>query len=52
MNNDGMKFVRFDLYCETCKHFNKDQDQEPCNECLTHTVNYNSHRPVMWEEKK
>lgn len=49
MNNDGMKEVYFGLYCKTCEHYSKDQDQEPCNECLTEPMNQYSHKPVKWK---
>ena len=52
MNCDGMKFVNFDEYCEFCKHFNKAETDEPCNECLAEPVNFYSHKPVKYEEKK
>lgn len=52
MNNDGMKFVNFDEYCESCKHFNKAETDEPCNECLTEPVNQHSHKPTKYEKKK
>lgn len=52
MSDNGMKFVDFGTYCNTCKHFDKNQNQEPCNECLTEPVNFYSHKPVKYEEKK
>lgn len=51
MNSDGMKIVRFDLYCESCKHKDKLDAESPCNECLTEPVNWHSVKPVKWEEK-
>lgn len=39
-------------YCKTCKHFDKKEEEEPCDECLGETVNVDSHKPVRWEEKK
>ena len=50
MNNDGMKFVDFS-YCKTCIHESKLESEEPCNLCLTNPINYESHKPVKWEEK-
>lgn len=50
MNSDGMKFVDFS-YCKTCAHIQKSGNEEPCNECLHEAVNYESHKPVKWEEK-
>lgn len=45
------KEVYFDKYCETCEHKEVREDEEPCNECLTETVNLYSHKPVNWKEK-
>lgn len=52
MNNDGMKFVNFDEYCKTCRHYDKSEDSDPCSECLIEPANQYSHKPVKWEEKK
>lgn len=46
------KFVNFDNYCETCKHWNTKQDEEPCNECLSNPVNEYSHKPIKYEKKE
>lgn len=48
---DIYKIVHFDKYCDTCKHKEVKESEEPCNECLTETVNLYSHKPVKWEEK-
>ena len=45
------KEVRFDLYCDNCKHKDVKDVDEPCNECLTNTANEFSKRPVKFEEK-
>lgn len=46
------KEVRFDKYCETCKHRDEPEVIEPCMECLLNPVNYETEKPVKWEEKK
>lgn len=43
-------FVDFEKYCETCKHKDLDDAEEPCNECLECPVNLHSQKPVKWEE--
>lgn len=48
MTNDGMKEVDF-TYCLTCKHWSKDEAEEPCHECMNNPTNMNSHRPVRYE---
>lgn len=50
--DDNYKEVYFDQYCKTCKHFDKMEEEEPCNECLGETVNADSHKPVRCEEKR
>lgn len=44
------KEVYFDRYCKTCKNFKKDENQEPCDECLSEPTNLHSHKPVKWEK--
>ena len=52
MDAEQYKEVYFYEYCESCKHVEvKDQD-EPCSECLENPTNLNSHKPVNWEENK
>ena len=50
--NDIYKEVRFDLYCKKCKHCDKKEDKEPCDECLNNPVNLYSHKPINFEEEK
>lgn len=47
-----LKEVRFDMYCETCKHKDVKDVDEPCNTCLEHFTNEHSRKPVNYEEKK
>lgn len=44
------KEVYFDVYCKTCKHKNKKEEEDPCYDCLAETVNVYSHKPLYWEE--
>lgn len=48
---DDYKIVRFEEYCKKCKYEKLKDEEDPCNECLTNTVNLYSHRPVNFEEK-
>lgn len=41
--------VRFDIWCEKCKHRDVDDIKSPCNECLEEPTNTNSKRPVRYE---
>ena len=48
----NVHIVDFELYCPKCKHGDKNSVEDPCNECLGTPVNYDSRKPVLWEEKK
>ncbi len=43
-------FVEFDKFCKDCKYYDKNETEEPCNECLTNPTNINSVKPVMFKE--
>ena len=46
------KEVRFDLYCKTCAHKDLKEDEKPCDDCLQHPANLNSHKPVRWKKQE
>ena len=46
------KEVYYGEYCKACKHFDVDDADEPCNECLSNPINLHSHKPVKFEEKE
>lgn len=48
---EGYKEVYFDDYCDSCKYANLDEDDTPCDECLSNPVNVYSHKPVKYKEK-
>ena len=44
---EGQKEVRYDLYCNKCKHWDKDDEyKEPCDECMDAPTNYATDRPI------
>ena len=45
------KEVDFHKYCPTCKHYNKEESEDPCWDCLDQGWNEDSHKPIKWEEK-
>lgn len=47
---EQMHLIEFDMYCPACKHYNKDQNEEPCCECLKVPARENSRKPERWEE--
>ena len=45
------KEVDFAKYCKKCKHFETQDYEEPCNECLENQAMQDSHKPMNFEEK-
>ena len=45
------KIVDFHEFCKKCEHFEKDEVDDPCFDCLDEPVNEYSHRPVYFKEK-
>lgn len=45
------KIVAFDIWCPKCKHRDKKEHQQPCDDCLSEPVNVDSQKPVNWEER-
>lgn len=43
------KEVYFGIYCQRCKHSDKDAIEDPCFECLQHPSNKDSHVPVEYD---
>ena len=49
--NSEYQEVHFFMYCEKCKHYDKDSmTKAPCNDCLNHPINLYSHKPVYFVE--
>lgn len=46
---NNTKEVNFNRWCRRCKHRRLPENEEPCEECLTNPVNYDSHKPVKFE---
>ena len=44
--------VRFDLWCDKCKHKDTDEINSPCNECLDDGGSYESRRPTLYEPQE
>lgn len=42
--------VDYHAYCSKCINRDTDQGDDPCNECLTEFVNFESRKPVHFEE--
>ena len=48
--DDYMKIVNFEE-CRRCIHWEQDEMDDPCYECLNEPVKYASHKPLYFEEK-
>lgn len=48
---ESYKEAYFNQYCDSCKHKEKKETEDPCDDCLENPVNVYSHKPVRWEEK-
>ena len=44
------KIVDYEGYCKKCKWYDKGENEDPCWDCLTNSVNYNTHKPTKYEE--
>jgi hypothetical protein len=44
------KEVYFHEWCKKCKYGPLQEHDDPCEECITHPSNENSHRPVNFKE--
>lgn len=52
MDYQAYKEVYYHEYCKKCKHRDVDNTEMPCDECLSEPLNWNTHRPVKYEEKE
>lgn len=52
MNEPYEHTVEFAYYCPKCKHYDIPGYEEPCNECLEHPTNFETRKPVNYEEKE
>lgn len=46
------KEVDFYKYCQTCVNSDNAEYEDPCHDCLAHTVNNGSVKPVCYEQKR
>ena len=47
----GQKEVWFYEYCKKCVNYEKSEAEDPCWDCLNQGWNYDSHKPINYEEK-
>ena len=51
MVNYTEKEVYFDVYCRQCKNNAKEENMDPCWDCLDRPTNTYSHKPVYFDPK-
>jgi len=46
------KIVKYEDWCNKCKYYksNPDNDDNPCNNCLSIPVNMDSKKPIFWQD--
>lgn len=49
---DYMKEVYYDQYCDSCKHKDVPEAEDPCHDCLNEPARQYSHKPAKYEEDK
>ena len=49
MESENMKIVNFED-CRKCIHWEKDEYDDPCYECLLNPTKYASRKPLYFEE--
>ena len=52
MDYQSYKEVYFHEYCKKCRHQKVKDTEAPCDECLSEPTNWNTHKPVNYEEKE
>ena len=52
MSEFRFKEVYFDGYCHKCMFKDKDEAEEPCDDCLEQAMNEFSHKPVKFIPKE
>lgn len=49
---DEYKEVCFHEWCKKCKHWPKNEAEDPCNDCLNEVCNRYSHKPIYFEPEE
>jgi len=50
LGDSDIKEVRYDKYCETCKHWNNGEEIPFCDECLEESMRNGTEVPSKWEK--
>lgn len=51
MNDENLRIVRFDIWCDKCQYKDLAENEAPCDECLENPVNDGTEKPVKYEER-
>lgn len=49
MSNNKPKEVYFDEYCTKCQYKDLPEHKDPCHDCLTRGVNWDTHKPTEFK---
>lgn len=49
MSTGPLMEVRFDVFCQSCKHYKKEGYEDPCNECLEYPMLANTAKPLNYD---
>lgn len=52
MDQDNLKIISFDKYCRACKYYDKDENENPCEQCLDEPVRLYSEKPFYYSKKE
>ncbi len=50
MIENTQMMVRYDKWCDRCKHRDIPENDDPCEQCLDNPINENSEKPIYFEE--
>ena len=49
---ERQKIANFGEWCKKCKYYKKAEEDDPCWDCLSDSVNWGTHNPTHYEEGK
>ncbi len=51
MDDENLRIIRFDIWCNQCQHKDLAENESPCDECLEYPARLYSSKPEKFEEK-
>lgn len=48
--SNNVKFVDYFRYCASCEHWDKQESESPCDECLELPAREDSHKPEYYNK--